>query len=141
MPSRCIGRSRDPSSSRFQARDISRISRRRSRSTRHSPGFYPIGYSRTRMAALRTLIVIVACVFVAAPRAQEPPPRKSFDQILDLYVRNGDVYYRALKSDRAKLDGFVNQIATAAVDKRPQEEQIAFWLNAYNALVLKTVID
>src|SRR5215831_16238944 len=97
------------------------------------------------MAALRTLIVLVACVFVAAPRAQEPSSdaarRKSFDQILDLYVRNGDVYYRALKSDRAKLDGFLGQIATASVDKRPREEQVAFWLNAYNALVLRTVID
>jgi hypothetical protein len=97
------------------------------------------------MAALRFAVVIVATVVVASPRAQEPSAdaarRKSFDQVLDLYVRNGDVYYRALKSDRGKLDGFLNLIATAAVDKRPREEQVAFWLNAYNALVLRTVID
>jgi uncharacterized protein DUF547 len=97
------------------------------------------------MAALRAVIVLVACVFVVSPRAQEPPAdaarRKTFDQVLDLYVRNGDVYYRALKSDRAKLDSFVGVIATASTDKRPREEQIAFWLNAYNALVLRTVID
>ena len=97
------------------------------------------------MPALRFVAVIVACVFVAAPRAQESladaARRKSFDQILDLYVRNGDVYYRALKSDRGKLDGFINLIATASVDKRPPDEQVAFWLNAYNALVLRTVVD
>jgi len=97
------------------------------------------------MPALRFVAVIVACVFVAAPHAQESladaARRKSFDQILDLYVRNGDVYYRALKSDRGKLDGFVNLIATASVDKRPPDEQVAFWLNAYNALVLRTVVD
>ena len=84
-------------------------------------------------------------MLVAAPHAQESPAdaarRKSFDQVLDLYVRGGDVYYRALKSDRGKLDGYVNQLATATVDKRPREEQIAFWLNAYDALVLRTVID
>jgi len=84
-------------------------------------------------------------MLVAAPRAQESladaARRKSFDQVLDLYVRGGDVYYRALKSDRGKLDGYVNQLATATVDKRPREEQIAFWLNAYDALVLRTVID
>jgi len=84
-------------------------------------------------------------MLVAAPHAQESlaeaARRKSFDQVLDLYVRGGDVYYRALKSDRGKLDGYVNQLATATVDKRPREEQIAFWLNAYDALVLRTVID
>jgi uncharacterized protein DUF547 len=94
---------------------------------------------------LRCAVVLIACVFIAAPRAQESlaeaARRKSFDQILDLYVRNGDVYYRALRSDRGKLDGYINLIATTTVDKRPREEQIAFWLNAYNALVLRTVID
>jgi hypothetical protein len=51
------------------------------------------------------------------------------------------VYYRALKAERGRLDGFVNLQATTAVDKLSREEQLAFWLNAYNAIVLKTVID
>jgi uncharacterized protein DUF547 len=83
--------------------------------------------------------------FVAAPNAQEPPGeaarRKALDQLLDLYVRNGDVYYRALKSDRSKLDGYVNLLANASIEKGSREDQIAFWLNAYDALVLRTVID
>src|SRR5260221_1760558 len=92
-----------------------------------------------------TIAALVAASIVAAPAAQDSlgdaARRKSFDQVLDLYVRNGDVYYRALKSDRAKLDGYVNLLATASVPKASREEQIAFWLNAYNALVLRTVID
>jgi hypothetical protein len=63
------------------------------------------------------------------------------DFILDTYVRDGYVYYRALKSDRRRLDQFVNSLAGAAIDQRTTNEQIAFWLNAYNALVLKTVVD
>ncbi len=97
------------------------------------------------LRSLRSLIVLFACVLVATPRAQESladaARRKSFDQLLDLYVRNGDVYYRALKAERVKLDGYVNLIATAYVDKLSREEQMAFWLNAYNAIVLRTVID
>jgi hypothetical protein len=84
-------------------------------------------------------------IFVATPSAQESladgARRKTFDQLLDLNVRSGDVYYRALKAQRGKLDGFVNLMATTPVDKLSREEQLAFWLNAYNALVLKTVID
>jgi hypothetical protein len=98
--------------------------------------------------ALRALrssaALLLACCIVAAPAAQEPTEAarsKSFDQLLDLYVRNGEVYYRAIKSERSKLDGYLAQIASASVDKGPRDEQIAFWLNAYNALVLRTVVD
>ena len=55
--------------------------------------------------------------------------------------RDGEVYYRALKIERAKLDGYVGSLATAAENRMGREERIAFWMNAYNALVLQTVID
>ena len=93
---------------------------------------------------LRSCALVLAFFAVAAPAAQDSPEAarsRTFDQLLDLYVRNGDVYYRAIKSERAKLDGYVNVIATATVDTLPREEQMAFWLNAYNALVLRTVAD
>jgi Protein of unknown function, DUF547 len=90
-------------------------------------------------------LLIVSALLIAPVRGQESlgdaTRRKTFDQLLDLYVRNGDVYYRALKSDRARLDGYVNMLATAPLAKASREEQIAFWLNAYDALVLRTVID
>ena len=89
--------------------------------------------------------ILIAVSIVVTPVAQESladgARRKAFDQLLDLYVRNGDVYYRALKTERGKLDGYINLLATASVSKLSREEQMAFWLNAYNALVLRTVID
>jgi hypothetical protein len=83
----------------------------------------------------------VAVTLSGQESVTEAARRKTFDQLLDLYVRNGDVYYRALKSDRGKLDGYINLIANASIEKGSREDQIAFWLNAYNALVLRTVID
>ena len=79
-----------------------------------------------------------------APQAQgagEAARRQAFDQILDLNVRDGFVYYRALKSDRGRLDGYVGVAGDGSVESAPREEQIAFWLNAYNAIVLQTVVD
>ena len=65
------------------------------------------------------------------------------DRLLDLYVRDGLVYYAALRSERAGLDRFVESLATepVAFDARPITDRKAFWLNVYNALVLETVID
>ena len=98
------------------------------------------------MGMCRVVAVVIAVGLVAAaPRAQESSAeaarRRNLDQILDLYVRDGFVYYRALKGDRRRLDAYLGAIATAPIASAPRDEQIAFWLNAYDALVLKTVID
>jgi len=91
------------------------------------------------LRSLRFAIVLTAAwVVTATPGAQD---RKTLDLILDTYVRDGFVYYRALKIDRAKLDSYVAQLGLIAPDKLSRDERLAFWLNAYNALVLRTVVD
>src|SRR3954469_8137812 len=88
--------------------------------------------------------IVLALTVLASPRAQEggeAARTRSFDQLLDLYVRNGDVYYRAIKSERGKLDSYVAQLASVPVERLPRDEQVAFWLNAYNAIVLRTVAE
>ena len=84
---------------------------------------------------------LCASVAAAPPGAGAGRRARAVRPILDTYVRDGFVYYRALKLERAKLDGYINQLATTEPEKLSRNEQIAFWLNAYNALVLHTVID
>ena len=85
-----------------------------------------------------SVIALLIGLAAAMPAAQES---KGYDEILDTYVRDGEVYYRALKSDRGKLDSYVNRISAASIESLSRGDQIAFWINAYNALVLRTVID
>ena len=68
---------------------------------------------------------------------------RPLDQILDLYVRDGLVYYKALKSERGRLDRYVSSlnVPAATYDGWSRGQQMAFWVNAYNAFVLRTVID
>jgi len=88
---------------------------------------------------MRTAITAAIVAFcVAAPIAQDT---KGYDELLDTYVRDGEVYYRALKSDRGKLDAFINQLGGANIDRLSRDEKVAFWINAYNALVLRTIVD
>ena len=79
----------------------------------------------------------------AAPRAAVDDIHAPLDRILDKYVRDGHVYYRWLQSERQPLDQYVRSldIPAAEVAAWPKPEQLAFWINAYNALVLQTVID
>jgi hypothetical protein len=69
---------------------------------------------------------------------------RPLDELLDLYVRDGFVYYNALRSDRGKLDAYIRALdgrVAAQQAKGSREEQLAFWINAYNAFVLQTVIN
>ena len=97
------------------------------------------------------LFPLVAALLIGArslvPSAQSEPPadplHAPFDRLLDVQVRDGLVYYRALRSERGALDRYVASldVRPAAYDGWSREQKMAFWLNAYNAFVLETVID
>ena len=74
------------------------------------------------------------------PGRQRRRRARGYDLVLDTNVRDGLVYYRAL--GRTAASSTLRRLARARpVESAPRNEQIAFWLNAYNALVLQTVID
>jgi len=91
-----------------------------------------------------SVALLIACGLAASPQAQSglsDAQRKAYDELLDLNVRDGFVYYRALKAERGRLDAYVNALANVSLASATREAQIAFWLNAYNAVVLQTVVD
>jgi hypothetical protein len=98
-----------------------------------------------RPAKVGRYVLILLLAAIAIPSAQESATdatrHAALDQLLDLYVRDGFVYYRALKLERGKLDSYLNQLGAVNVASLSRDGQLAFWLNAYNALVLRTVID
>jgi hypothetical protein len=68
---------------------------------------------------------------------------RPLDQILDVNVRDGLVYYRALKGERGRLDRYIGSLNVPAATYKgwPPAQQMAFWVNAYNAVILQTVIN
>ena len=105
---------------------------------------------------MKTIIAIIAAGAVCAAahtlKAQHYAPSPDleavhvpFDAVLDMHVRDGLVYYRALQSERGRLSRYVASLdapaVTAAYSKWPDDQKKAFWLNAYNALVLQTVVN
>ena len=67
-----------------------------------------------------------------------------FAQILKQHVRDGRVDYAALKQDRAPLDQYVQNVGAvdgATLSSFSRDQQLAYWINAYNAFILTTIID
>lgn len=79
----------------------------------------------------------------SSPAGSDDPLHRSLDQILDVNVRDGLVYYRALRSIRGGLDRYVASlnVPAAAYERWSREARMAFWINAYNAIVLQTVVN
>lgn len=94
------------------------------------------------------LVLSVLAPFGSAAGQAPPAPgedslHRTLDEILDLYVRDGLVYYRALKSERARLDRYTASLNIPArtYDGWSAQQKMAFWVDAYNACVLETVIN
>jgi Protein of unknown function, DUF547 len=91
------------------------------------------------------LLVVVFAGGVVRSQTESPVPpfHRPYDQILDVNVRDGLVYYRALRSDRGRLDRYVASlnVPPATYKGWSRDEKVAFWLNGYNALVLQTVVN
>jgi hypothetical protein len=102
----------------------------------------------SRWVPLSAVVLVLAAIRTAVPAAQAVPPavdplHRQYDQLLDINVRDGQVYYRALRSERATLDRYVASlnVADATYAGWSKEARMAFWLNAYNAVVLQTVVN
>jgi hypothetical protein len=89
------------------------------------------------------MVLVVAAASSLAMLPGQTDRHAVLDRVLDTYVRGGLVYYRALRAERSALDRYVASldVPAARVASWTPEEQQAFWLNAYNAIVLRTVID
>ncbi len=96
-----------------------------------------------RWAGFGLMLVMGVRCLTPVPAGAQPRSDRVFDQILDQYVRDGLVYYAALRAERRAIDRHVESLAErpAGFDAWPEARRLAYWLNGYNALVLRTVID
>ena len=103
--------------------------------------------SRNKYKTGRAVLLSLALLLPIFTQADETPAFSyaSYAQALAAYVDdNGQVDYAGLKANRAGLDAFVDQLAAldpATVKTWNTGDRFALWMNAYNALTLKAVID
>jgi Protein of unknown function, DUF547 len=98
---------------------------------------------------LAAAAVILATVGVTGQNYEPSPDLEAlhvpFDALLELHVRDGLVYYRALQGDRGRLNRYIATLNSPSVvsgyETWSANQKKAFWLNAYNALVMQTVVD
>ena len=84
--------------------------------------------------------VIIFFILISQLSVAQSFNHQLFDQILSKYVRQGLVDYKSLKSEK-KLDEYLKSVSKADVKSLTKDEELAFWINAYNAYTLKLIVD
>lgn len=104
--------------------------------------------SRPRMAlprrSLRVAILLLCGLASvgAGPAGPAPSPINAYDKALEAVVQGGRVNYAALKKGPARehLEHFLKAVAEEPVPEG-RAERVAWYVNAYNALVLRSVVQ
>ena len=91
------------------------------------------------------LTAALACGAPDAPAADVPgaggPAAEAWGRVLAEHAERGGVDYAGLKRDRGGLDAYLRSLARARPAALPEDEALAFWINAYNAVVIHHVLD
>lgn len=89
------------------------------------------------------LLAVLLAACANGPALPDPvpfdPTWAEWDALLARHVADGRVDYDAL--DRAALLRVIARMASADLSGWSRAEQTAFWINAYNALTLRVVLD
>ncbi|MCA9409055.1 MAG: DUF547 domain-containing protein [Candidatus Omnitrophica bacterium] len=92
-------------------------------------------------------LIVLACSGEDAQTQNDASSREEinyslWDNVLKTYVNEqGRVDYEGLLKDRHKFDQFIAQVEKVNISTFTPQEQKAFWINAYNAITMKVIVD
>ena len=66
---------------------------------------------------------------------------KSSDDFFKTHVKEGKIDYKAIKKNTESLDLILNQVKSIRVNADDAQNYKAFWINTYNLLVIKGIVN
>lgn len=79
--------------------------------------------------------------------ARERIDHDAWDRLLDAHVSPGPegvnrvAYGRVPEADRQALAAYLSHLQSVPISRYSRDEQLAYWINLYNALTMKVVLD
>ena len=102
---------------------------------------------------MRFFITLITAIYLAGTFSTNPNPLaadtfdqsyRNYHQLLRNHVDDSSVDYSALKANHTVLDSIASQfgrVTKSELDNWSIEEQIAYWINAYNVFTLQAIVD
>lgn len=92
------------------------------------------------MFAATILLLSSVLVLATAPTNVD---HSAFDRLLKKYVNEkGQVNYKGFKKDEKEFNGYLDVLSkNPPTASWPKNEQMAYWINAYNAYTIRLILD
>jgi hypothetical protein len=87
---------------------------------------------------------LVAFALITATSTSFDQSHARWTEVLTAHVHGDGVDYKAIQSDRAGLDAYLGSLESVMPEEFAswsRAQQYAFWIDAYNAFVVKRVVD
>jgi len=92
-----------------------------------------------------TMTALLLSIFLSIPFAYgESQWQKPYREVLAQHVKEGKVDYTSLQANPRQLEEYLTQLSHMDMrlyEKMTDRERLALWINAYNAITLKVIID
>lgn len=88
---------------------------------------------------MKRFLTLILVLFITHSYSQS----SNLNDLLQKHVdAKGNVDYKALKANEAKLDAYLSYLNNTSPDKSwSADKEKAFWINAYNAYTIKIILD
>lgn len=88
-------------------------------------------------------LLLISFSVTTASFAQKVPSHQQWDKLLKKHVNAaGMVNYKGFQKDRSDLDAYLKTLSETAPKKiRSENDQKAFWINAYNAYTVSLILQ
>src|SRR5262245_50802405 len=102
---------------------------------------FPVAQEFSRLASWMSLASPRLATLAGPLGSAEPTfDHSAWARVLARFVRAGRVDYAGLAHSRRDLDAYLALLGRAQASNLPPREQLAFWINAYNACVVAGVL-
>ena len=91
---------------------------------------------------MKKLLVLFVLLFAVIISSAQTVNHSLWKTLLENHVSSdGNVNYKALKSNSSQLNTYINQLSKSTPSERSsKEEKLAYWINAYNALTIDLIL-
>ena len=101
--------------------------------------------SNSRFSFLFLLLILFSCQSpVVGMAGSTPPSHQLWNELLKANVKlDGQVDYKGFIREKPKLESYLKLLSENAPDrsKWSKNEQLAYWINVYNAYTVKLIVD
>ena len=93
---------------------------------------------------MKNIFLLIVSFFTAVSSfAQKAPSHQQWDKLLKKHVNEaGMVNYKGFQKDKTEFDAYLKTLSDNAPQKSwSQKDQIAYWINAYNAFTVSLILQ